>query len=414
MAVPVPVPVSARSGPGLRAQARRLYDRVAADPDAVPVDIGYSLATTRAVFEHRAVVVARDRAELLTSLRAVAEGGSRPGVRTGTSRRQGPSALLFTGQGSQRAGMGRELYESRELFPGFARSFDESCSLLDPLLPVPLRDVVFADPGTETGALLHTTRFAQPALFALGTALFRQFEAWGVRPDLVAGHSVGEVTAAHAAGVLSLADACALVAARGRLMDALPAGGAMASVAADADEVAEVTARLAGTGRAVEIAAVNGPASVVVSGDEAAVRETVAYFRERGRSTTPLRVSHAFHSARMEPMLAGFAEAVRRLSCAAPRIPLVSAVSGRAATEEELCSPEFWVDHVRRPVRFADSVAHLRDRGAAHYVELGPDGVLTGLVRSCLAATGAAPADPGPGADGAPAGERAPAPLVLP
>ncbi|WP_073935518.1 type I polyketide synthase [Streptomyces sp. CB02400] len=418
VAVPVPapvaVPVSARSGPGLRAQARRLYDRVAADPDAVPVDIGYSLATTRAVFEHRAVVVARDRAELLTSLRAVAEGESRPGVRTGTSRRQGPPALLFTGQGSQRAGMGRELYESREPHPSFARSFDETCSLLDPLLPVPLRDVVFAGSGTKTGALLHTTRFAQPALFALGTALFRQLEAWGVRPALVAGHSVGEVTAAHVAGVLSLADACTLVAARGRLMDALPAGGAMASVAADADEVAEVTARLAGTGRAVEIAAVNGPASVVVSGDEAAVRETVAYFRERGRSTTPLRVSHAFHSARMEPMLAGFADVVRRLSFAAPRTPLVSAVSGRAATEEELRSPEFWVDHVRRPVRFADSVAHLRDRGAAHYVELGPDGVLTGLVRSCLAATGAAPADPGPDANGAPAGERAPAPLVLP
>ncbi|MER6807296.1 MULTISPECIES: type I polyketide synthase [Streptomyces] len=408
----VAVAVSARSGPGLRAQARRLYDRVAADPDAAPVDIGYSLATTRTAFEHRAVVVARDRAELLASLRAVAEGRSRPGVRTGTSRRQGPLALLFTGQGSQRVGMGRELYESRELHPSFARSFDEACSLLDPLLPVPLRDVVFAGSGTETGALLHTTRFAQPALFALETALFRLLGAWGVRPDLVAGHSVGEVTAAHVAGVLSLADACTLVAARGRLMDALPAGGAMAAVAADADEVAEVAARLAGTGRAVEIAAVNGPASVVVSGDEAAVRETVAYFRERGRSTTPLRVSHAFHSARMEPMLADFADVVRRLSFAAPRIPLVSAVSGRAATEEELSSPDFWVGHVRRPVRFADSVAYLQDRGAAHYVELGPDGVLTGLVRSCLAATGAALA--GPGTDGAPAGERTPTPLVLP
>ncbi|GAA2425045.1 type I polyketide synthase [Streptomyces glaucus] len=409
---PAAVPVSARSGPGLRAQARRLYDRVAADPDAAPVDIGYSLATTRAAFEHRAVVVARDRAELLTSLRAVAEGGSRPGVRTGTTRRRGPLALLFTGQGSQRAGMGRELYESRELHPGFARSFDESCALLDPLLPVPLRDVVFARSGTETGALLHTTRFAQPALFALETALFRLLETWGVRPDLVAGHSVGEVTAAHVAGVLSLADACTLVAARGRLMDALPAGGAMAAVAAGPDEVAEAAARLAGTGRAVEIAAVNGPASVVVSGDEAAVGKTVAYFRERGRSTTPLRVSHAFHSARTEPMLADFADVVRRLSFAAPRTPLISAVSGRAATEEELSSPTFWVDHVRRPVRFADSVAYLQDRGAAHYVELGPDGVLTGLVRSCLDATGAAPA--GAGADGAPAGERTATPLVLP
>ncbi|MFD7531134.1 type I polyketide synthase [Streptomyces sp. NPDC059849] len=405
----VAVPVSARSLPGLRAQARRLYDHMNAVPDAAPADIGYSLATTRAAFDHRAVLVARDRAELLGALRAVAEDDDRPGVHTGTSRHHGPTAVLFTGQGSQRAGMGRELYESRELHPAFADSWDECCALLDPLLPVPLRDVVFAGPGTETGALLHTTRFAQPALFALETALFRQFEAWGVRPGLVAGHSVGEVTAAHVAGVLSLGDACTLVAARGRLMDALPPGGAMAAVTADADEVA---AHLAGLGRAVEIAAVNGPASVVVSGDEAAVEEVAAYFRERGRSATRLQVGHAFHSARMEPALADFANVVRSLSFAAPRLPLITAVRGRAATDEELCTPEFWVDHVRRPVRFADSVAYLGDRGAAHYVELGPDGVLTGLVRDCLAPAGPGAGDPDTGGTGG--GGRGPAPLVLP
>ncbi|MCX4966817.1 type I polyketide synthase [Streptomyces sp. NBC_00654] len=400
----VAFPVSARSVPGLRAQARRLYDHVAAAPDASLVDIGYSLATTRAAFDHRAVLVARDRAELLDSLRTVAEDGGRPGVHTGTSRHQGPLALLFTGQGSQRAGMGRELYGARDLHPAFAGSLDECCALLDPMLPVPLRDVMFAAPGTEAGALLHTTRFTQPALFALETALFRQFEAWGVRPGLVAGHSVGEVTAAHVAGVLSLADACTLVEARGRLMGALPPGGAMAAVAAGVDEVA---AHLAGTGCAVEIAAVNGPASVVVSGEEAAVREVTAYFRERGRSVKPLRVGHAFHSARTEPMLAEFADVVRRLSFAAPRLPLITAVPGRAASDEELRTPEFWVDHVRRPVRFADSVAHLGDRGAAHYVELGPDGVLTGLVRDCLV-----PAGPDTGE--AAGGERGPARLVLP
>ncbi|MDV9202458.1 acyltransferase domain-containing protein, partial [Streptomyces sp. Wh19] len=347
--------------------------------------------------------------ELLGALRAVAEGGDLSGVHTGTSRHHGPTAVLFTGQGSQRVGMGRELYESRELHPVFADSWDECCALLDPLLPVPLRDVVFAEPGTATGALLHTTRFAQPALFALETALFRQFEAWGVRPDLVAGHSVGEVTAAHVAGVLSLGDACTLVAARGRLMDALPPGGAMAAVAADADEVA---AHLAESGCAAEIAAVNGPASVVVSGDEAAVEEVAAYFRERGRSATRLRVGHAFHSARMEPALADFANVVRSLSFAAPRLPLITAVRGRAATDEELCTPEFWVDHVRRPVRFADSVAYLGDRGAAHYIELGPDGVLTGLVRDCLAPSGPAPADPDTGETSG--GSRGPAPLVMP
>ncbi|WP_407111966.1 type I polyketide synthase (plasmid) [Streptomyces sp. DSM 116494] len=383
---PVPVALSAKSGSGLRDQALRLYERVSRDPDATPADIGYSLATTRSAFEHRAVVVARDRAELLTSLRAVAEDGDGPGVRTGTARGQAATAFLFTGQGSQRLGMGRQLYDSRDRYAAFARSFDDICSLFDPLLPVPLRDVVFAGPGTNAGDLVHTTRFAQPALFALEASLFRQFEAWGVRPDLVAGHSVGEVTAAHVSGVLSLPDACTLVEARGRLMDALPPGGAMAAVSAGEDEVAEVTARLAGTGRVVAIAAVNGPGSVVVSGDEAAVRETVAYFRERGRSTTSLRVSHAFHSARTEPMLDGFAEVLRGLSFNRPRLGLVTALPGRPATEEELATPEFWVGHVRRPVRFADSVAYLRERGAAHFVELGPQGVLAGLVRECLTA----------------------------
>ncbi|WP_308356480.1 type I polyketide synthase [Streptomyces sp. ODS05-4] len=377
---PVLLPLSARSEPALRDQARRLYEKLAADPDTAPGDAGYSLATTRAAFEHRAVLAAHDRDGLLTSLRALADGGSDRRVHTGATRQHGPLAFLFTGQGSQRARMGMELYAAPTLFPAFARSFDETCALLDPLLPAPLRDVV-SGPGEEDGPL-HGTRFAQPALFALETALFRLLESWSVRPDLVAGHSVGEITAAHVAGVLSLPDACALVAARGRLMDALPPGGAMAAVGATAEEVA---AHLADAAGAVEIAAVNGPASVVVSGDADAVRDTVTHFRGRGRSATPLRVSHAFHSARMAAMLDDFAAAISPLTFAPPRIPLVTAVSGRAATEEELRSPEFWVDHVRRPVRFAESLARLRDRGAAHFVELGPDAVLTGLARDCLA-----------------------------
>ncbi|MFJ9342288.1 type I polyketide synthase [Streptomyces sp. NPDC101733] len=422
--LPVPFVLSARSRRGLRDQARRLHDQVAATPDAEPVDIGHSLATTRSAFEYRAVAVARDRGELLASLSAFAEGRRRPTVHTGTARKQGSLAFLFTGQGSQGLAMGRELYGQRGPHPAFARSFDESCALFDPLLPTPLRDVVFADDGSENGALLWTTRFAQPALFALETALFRLLESWGVRPDLVAGHSIGEVSAAHAAGVLSLADACTLVAARGRLMDALPRG-AMGAVAAGADEVGAYLAR---STKAVEIAAVNGPEAVVVSGDEAAVRETLAHFRHRGRSTAPLRVSHAFHSAHMDPMLAEFAKVVGRLSFGVPECPLVSAVEGRAADEEELRTPRFWVEHVRRPVRFADSLTHLRERGAAHFVELGPDGVLTGLARTCLAAPRSTPARPktpapapipaaaaGATGDGTGAGGAdAPAPLILP
>ncbi|MFF3014726.1 type I polyketide synthase [Streptomyces sp. NPDC057939] len=409
-AVPVPFVLSSRTRSGLREQARRLSEHLSATPEAEPADIGYSLATTRSSFEHRSVLVARDRAELLASLRALAEGGRRPGVHTGAARRSGPLAFLFTGQGSQRLAMGAQLYGQRSTHPAFARSFDETCALFDPLLPKPLRDVVFASDDTEADALLRTTRFAQPAIFALETALFRLLESWGVRPGLVAGHSIGEVAAAHAAGVLSLQDACTLVAARGRLMDALP-GGAMASLAAGADEVA---AHLARTGRPVEIAAVNGPAAVVVSGDEAAVRETVAYFRDLGRSTAPLRVSHAFHSVHMEPMLAEFAAAVKGLSFATPALALVTAVEGRPATDEELRTPEFWVDHVRRPVRFADSLTHLRARGAAHFVELGADGVLTGLARTCLTTPEPRPATAPPtqSADAPEAG--APAPLILP
>ncbi|MFE9859171.1 type I polyketide synthase [Streptomyces sp. NPDC005780] len=397
----LPFPVTARSATGLRAQARRLHDDVAARPGTRLLDLGFSLATTRAAFEHRAVVVAGDRDELLASLEAVAEGKQRPGVSTSGPRPAGPVVFLFTGQGSQRSGMGRELYEAH---PVYARSFDETCALLDPHLPKPLREVVFADDGAEgpdESGLLHTTRFVQPALFALEVALFRLLESWGVRPDIVAGHSIGEVAAAHAAGVLSLGDACALVAARGRLMDELPAGGAMAAVRADENEIA---AYLAAREREVEISAVNGR-WVVVAGDEPAVLETMAYWREQGCETTRLRVSHAFHSARMEPMLDAFAVVAQEITYSRPVLPLVSAVADRPATDEELCSPGYWVDHVRRPVRFTDTVRNLRERGATHYVELGPDGVLSGITRDILSDMQAA----------APATDAAgPAPLVVP
>ncbi|NED84510.1 SDR family NAD(P)-dependent oxidoreductase [Streptomyces sp. SID11233] len=397
----VPFPLSSRSADGLRAQARRLHAEVAARPGTSLLDFGFSLATTRTAFEHRAVAVAAERDGLLAALDAVAEGRPRPGVSTGGPRPAGPVVFLFTGQGSQRAGMGRELYETH---PAYARSFDETCDLLDPLLPKPLRQVVFADAGTEGpegDGLLHTTRYAQPALFALEVALFRLLESWGLRPDLVAGHSVGELAAAHAAGVLTLSDACTLVAARGRLMDELPAGGAMAAVQADEKEIA---AFLVGRQRNVDIAALNGR-SVVLSGDEPAVLEALTYWREQGRETTRLRVSHAFHSARMEPMLDAFAEVARGISYSLPEVPLVTAVTGRPATDAELSSPGHWVDHVRRPVRFADAVRILRERGATHFVELGPDGVLSGLARDCLSDM----RTPEPTADG-----TGPAPQVVP
>ncbi|MGW2200201.1 type I polyketide synthase, partial [Streptosporangium sp. NPDC001682] len=271
----VPWVVSARSGEALREQARRLAAHVSAHRELEQVDVGFSLVTTRSAFEHRAMVLAGDRDGVLAGLRAVAEDLPGAGVVRGVARAEPKLAVLFTGQGSQRAGVGRELYGR---FPVFATALDEVIAELEPLLRrfdrepaggagryrgCSLREVLFAEQGSETAGLLDRTGWAQPALFAVETALFRLVSSWGVRPAVLAGHSIGEITAAHVSGVLSLADACALVAARARLMQALPPGGAMVAVQAAEKEVAEL---LVGREGEVSVAAVNGPASVVISG----------------------------------------------------------------------------------------------------------------------------------------------------
>ncbi|MEU1313468.1 SDR family NAD(P)-dependent oxidoreductase [Streptomyces cinnamoneus] len=377
--------VSAKTPQALRDQAARLRAFLAERPGTDHADVALSLATTRLAFDHRAVVLGADGDELLRGLDALTREEPADNTVLGTVR-PGKTAFLFTGQGGQRAGMGRELYEA---FPAFAAALDEVCAHLDAHLPGPLLPVMFAGPGTEDARLLDRTDWTQPALFAHEVALFRLLESWQVRPDVVAGHSIGELAAAHVSGVLSLADAAALVAARGRLMRELPEGGAM--VALQASE-AEVRAAIEGLAGRVDIAALNGPAATVLSGDEDAVQAVADRFREQGRRTKRLQVSHAFHSPHMEPMLDAFRAVVEGLTFHAPRIPLVANLTGGAAGGEDVATAEYWVRHVRQAVRFHDGVRTMAAQGATTFLELGPDGVLSGLVEECL--SGSEPAVP--------------------
>ncbi|MPY48493.1 type I polyketide synthase [Streptomyces acidicola] len=359
--------VSARTADALRAARARLAAHVEAH-DLGPADVGLSLVTTRAALEHRAVVLGRDGDALLA-------GPALTGVVT-----EGRTAWMFTGQGSQRLGMGRELHVA---YPRFARAFDEVAALLEAELSgadgfsLPLRDVLFADDGSEAAALLDRTGYAQAALFAVQVASVELLRSWGVAPDVVLGHSIGEYAAAHTAGVFELPDAVRLVAARARLMQALPEGGAMAAVEADEAEINDLLT----TVDDVTIAAVNGPTAVVVSGTEEGVERLMAGVRERGRRVTRLRVSHAFHSPLMEPMLDEFTAVAEQITYRRPVVAAASSVTGETVGEADWTTPAYWVQQVRRPVLFHDALATATGPlGGGRLLEIGPDPVLSGLV----------------------------------
>ncbi|MEE1751079.1 beta-ketoacyl synthase N-terminal-like domain-containing protein, partial [Streptomyces sp. SP18CS02] len=378
---PVLWALTGKTETALRAQAGKLSAHLRrTDPAPGLVDVGYSLATTRTALEHRAVLVGDDRAALLRDLEAFADGRPAPGLLHGRAA-PGALAMMFTGGGSQRLRMGRDLHGA---FPAFAEAFDAACAELDRHLETPLRPVVFGERGERGDEPLMGQGLAQPALFAIEVALFRLFASWGVHPDHVLGHSGGELAAAHAAGVLSLADAAALVSARGRLTQELAHGGAMVAVAASAEEVRPLLTE------GVEIAAVNSPSAVVVAGDEGPVSALAAHFAGTGRKTRRLRVSYASHSARVEPMLDELREVAAGLDPKPPRIPFVSTVTGEPAGAEELCSPEYWVRNARRPVLFADAVRRLEAEGVRTFLEVGPDAVLTPMAEDCLAPGSAA------------------------
>ena len=364
-AAPVVTPwlLSAKTDAALRDQARRLREFVRADPAASGADIAYSLAAGRSRFASRAAVVAPGRDEALRALDALARGETAPGLVRGTADQGGTTAFVFSGQGSQRPGMGRELYDAH---PVFAAALDAVLSRLDPDLKAVMWD--------EDPARLNRTEYTQPALFAFQTALFRLLESWGFTPDHLIGHSIGELTAAHVAGVLSLEDACTLVSARARLMQAAPAGGAMAAIQATEDEVLPTLTD------GVTVAAVNSPRSVVISGDEDAVLALAEDWKATGRKTSRLKVSHAFHSHHMDPVLEEFRKTAESLTYLPPRIPVVSNVTGAMATEAQTGSAAYWTEHIRAAVRFGQGAQTLLAAGARTYLELSPRPTLVTVI----------------------------------
>ncbi|MFJ4205091.1 SDR family NAD(P)-dependent oxidoreductase [Streptomyces sviceus] len=357
---------------GLRAHARELVTALAdADGEADALDVAYSLATTRAPLQRRAAVLATGTEGLLAGLRELADGADSPALRKGTARGTTKVALLCAGQGAQRTGMGRELAAH---FPAFATAFGELCDAFTPLLDRPLREVI----DDSDSDLLHRTDYAQPALFAYEVALHALLADCGVRPDFLVGHSIGELAAAHIAGVFSRADAVRLVAARGRLMAELPAGGAMFAVRAP---LADVVKRLdEEPGARVAVAAVNGPESVVLSGDEEAVSALAARL---GRTATRLKVSHAFHSPLLDPMLDAFREVAESVTYHRPSVPVVSTLTGRPEPDA-IRTAAYWVRQARETVLFADAVHWLARTGVTAYVEAGPSAALITAAEECV------------------------------
>ncbi|WAP54160.1 type I polyketide synthase [Streptomyces sp. S465] len=372
--VAVPWVISGKSPAALTAQARSLLSYVEERPELRPADIAHALATRRTAFPYRAVAVGADTEALLGAVRAVADGRATAAAERDHATPDGKLAFMFTGQGAQFLGMGRELHAAN---PVFAAAFDAVTEELDRHLDQPVRDIVWG----EEKETLDRTVYTQAALFALEVALYRTFESWGVRPDYLIGHSVGELTAAHVSGALSLPQAALLVSARGRLMQRLPSDGAMVAVQAREDEVLPL---LDGRTDVVSVAAVNGPESVVLSGREAEVLALASDWQARGRKVTRLAVSHAFHSPLMTPMLDDFRTVAETLTFDEPSLPVVSNLTGRIATAEQLGSPDHWADHVRGTVRFADGIRQLREQGVTRFVELGPGGVLTAMARETL------------------------------
>ncbi|WP_448604522.1 beta-ketoacyl synthase N-terminal-like domain-containing protein, partial [Thermoleptolyngbya sp.] len=373
--------LSAKSETALRQLAQRYSEYLRNHPETDLASLCFTLHTGRSRFSHRLAAVAESPVQMQQQLQSFAQRQESANLTSGTTSQTAPAvAFLFTGQGSQSVDMGRSLYQSQPLF---RQTVDEAAKLLDPQLKRPLLSVLYPTPAQLSKAAdrIDQTAYTQPALFVLEYALAKLWQSWGVQPAVVMGHSIGEYVAACVAGVFSLEDALRLVAARGRLMQALPQGGGMVAVMADADTLA---ARLENL-ETVAIAAINGPQSTVISGEKTSLAKLVEQWTAEGIQTTPLKVSHAFHSPLMSPMLAEFSQIAARVTYHPPRIPLISNVTGDLITDN-IATPDYWVQHVCQPVRFMQGIDTLRQQGCGALLEIGAKPILLGMGRLCVQA----------------------------
>jgi len=371
--------LSARSESALRELARRYANLLAEKPELSLADLSYTANLTRSQLPFRLGAVAVTLDNLRDQLVAFASGAEASSIAAGyTPENNEPKvAFLFTGQGAQYAGMGQELYNTE---PVFRQALDQCAELLRPHLEKPLLDVMFAT-DESTSALLNETVYTQPALFALEYALAQLWMSWGVKPAAVMGHSVGEYVAACIAGVFSLEAGLKLIAARGRLMQSLPAGGTMVAVLADE---AVIEAAVAPFTDKVSIAAVNGPGNLVISGEQAAVDTIVQQLQAREIKTKPLVVSHAFHSPLMEPILSEFEQVARGVTYHAPQIMLISNVTGQPFATGTMPDADYWRSHIRAAVQFKSSMETLQQNDLQVFLEVGPNPTLLGMGRGCL------------------------------
>jgi glutamate-1-semialdehyde-2,1-aminomutase/malonyl CoA-acyl carrier protein transacylase len=370
--------LSAKTETALRSLACRYQAFLDSTPGVSLADVCFSANTGRSHFAHRTAVIAESTVQLQGALGAFVAGNKSVGLVSGhlEGRTRPQIAFLFTGQGSQFVGMGHQLYETQ---PTFRKTLERCDELLRPYLEVPLLSVLY--PASDRSHLLHSTAYTQPALFALEYGLAELWQSWGIVPDAIMGHSIGEYVAACVAGVFSLEEGLKLAAERGRLMQALSSDGMMAVVLTDKERVATAVAPHT---EKVAIAAVNGPKNIVISGQREAVQAVIDQLQSEGVAVEPLNVSHAFHSPLMEPMLDAFEQTARQVKFKAPHIPLISNVTGQIFKPGEIPDAKYWCRHIRETVKFAAGMNVLAEEGYEIFLEIGPDATLLSMGKRCL------------------------------